>query len=94
MTFGTPSPISSATPYPVLLVGDEAPTTAAEVAAADRFTLDIDGTDYQVCGCGRLVGGVVRFHEKDVAHSGKDIRVWTVIQHDDGSFTAEHAAAF
>jgi hypothetical protein len=94
MTFATPNLVASATPYAVLLVGDQVPTSTEAVAAADGFTVDLAGEPYQVRGCGRVVGHQVRFHEKDVANSGKDIRVWTVIRHEDGSFTAEHAAAF
>jgi hypothetical protein len=94
MPFTTPNPVASATPYAVVLVGDWAPTSAEALASADGFTVDLAGAAYQVRGCGRVVGDQVRFHEKDVANSGKDIRVWTVTRHDDGSFTAEHAAAF
>jgi hypothetical protein len=94
MSFATPSVVVSARPYLVLLVADHAPTTTADIAEADRFTLDLDGVPYLVRGCGRIVDDQVRFHEKDVANSGKDIRVWAVTRHDDGSFTAEHAAAF
>jgi hypothetical protein len=94
MTFATPEIVASATPYPVLLVGDQAPSSLSAFAESDGFTLDRAGTPYQVHGCGRVVGDQVRFHEKDVANGGKDIRVWSVTRHDDGSFTAQHAAAF
>jgi hypothetical protein len=94
MTFTTPNPVASATPYAVLLVGDQAPMSTEAIASAEAFTVDLAGVQYQVRGCGRVVGESVRFHEKDVANGGKDIRVWTVTRHDDGSFTAEHAAAF
>jgi hypothetical protein len=94
MSFATPAIVASATPYPVLLVGDQAPSSTSGFAESDRFTLDLAGTPYLVRGCGRVVGDQVRFHEKDVANSGKDIRVWSVTRHDDGTFTAQHEAAF
>ena len=54
----------------------------------------MQGSAYQVTGCGRLVDDEVRFHEKDVENSGKDVRVWRVVRHDDGTFLANHAASF
>jgi hypothetical protein len=94
MTFATPANVASATPYTVLLVGDQVPSTVTAIAESDSFTVDLAGTPYQVRGCGRVVDDQVRFHEKDLANSGKDIRVWCVTRNEDGSFSAQHAAAF
>jgi len=49
---------------------------------------------YTVRGTGRVTGDSVRFHEKDVEHSGKDIRTWRVQRRGDGDYVAEQAAAF
>jgi hypothetical protein len=94
MSFGTPGMVVSGKPYLVVLVSGRAPSSLADAAEADDFTIDMEGTPYRVHGSGRLVDTEVRYHEKDVANSGKDIRVWTVIRHEDGSLFAHHAAAF
>ena len=94
MSFATPSAVISGKSYPVLLVGDRSPSSLDEIAAADDFTVDMEGTSYRVQGCGRLVDNEARYHEKDVDNNGKDIRVWRVIRHDDGTFLASHAASF
>lgn len=51
--------------------------------ALEDFTRDVgfvvdDEARHVIHGCGRLVGDAVRFHEKDIAVNGKDIRVWTI----------------
>jgi hypothetical protein len=94
MSFATPSPVISGKSYAVLLVEDRNPSSLDEIAAADDFTVDMEGTSYRVQGSGRLVDNEARYHEKDVDNNGKDIRVWRVIQHDDGTFLASHAASF
>jgi len=92
--FATPTPIVSGRSYRVVDVAGHSPDSADDFVGPAAFTLDMDGTAYQVCGVGRRVEEQVRYHEKDVAHSGKDIRVWQVSRHDDGAFYAEHAPAF
>jgi hypothetical protein len=94
MSFGTPSTVVSGKPYLVLLVSGRTPSSLADFAGADDFTVDMEGASYRVQGRGRLVDSEVRYHEKDIANSGKDIRVWAVIRHEDGNFLAHHAAAF
>ncbi len=51
------------------------------------------GDGYLVSGAGRAHGDLVRFHEKDMEHNGKDIRVWHVRQ-EGADFLAEQAATF
>ena len=95
MSFGTPEVIISGRSFPVLEVSGHRPDALRDFVEAASFTLDLDGTTYQVQGTGRAVDDQVRYHEKDLAHSGKDVRVWSVTRHDDdGGFYAEHAAAF
>jgi hypothetical protein len=94
MSFGTPAMVISGKPYLVLLVSGRTPLSLSDFIEADDFTVDMEGTSYRVQGSGRLVDSEVRYHEKDVDNSGKDIRVWRVVRHEDGNFLANHAAAF
>jgi hypothetical protein len=92
--FTTPASIVSGRSYRVLEVAGHSPDDADDFVGSAAFTLDMDGSAYRVQGVGCRVEERVRYHEKDVAHGGKDIRVWQVSRHDDGAFYAEHAAAF
>lgn len=94
MSFATPTTVISKKSYLVLLVEDRSPSSLDEFDSADDFTVDMEGTSYRVQGSGRLAENEVRFHEKDVGNSGKDVRVWRVIRHEDGTFLANHAASF
>jgi hypothetical protein len=95
MTFATPSMIVSGRPYRVVRVDGRSPTSMVELAAADRFTIDMDGTEYDVQGSGSVgADDEVRYHEKDMDNNGKDVRVWRLHRHEDGGFLAQHAAAF
>ena len=74
------------------------PGARSTAASPDRlrggrtFLLDL-GDGYLVSGAGRAHGDLVRFHEKDMEHNGKDIRVWHVRQ-EGADFLAEQAATF
>jgi hypothetical protein len=94
MSFATPSMVISGKSYLVLLVEDRSPTSLEEIAAANAFTVDMDGTPYLVQGSGQLMDNAARYHEKDVDNNGKDVRVWRVIRDEDGTFLASHAASF
>lgn len=94
VSFATTPTVLSGKPYEVLEVAGRTPSDLTDFVDADRFTMDMEGEPYLVCGCGSLVDDEVRFHEKDMAHDGKDVRVWRLSRHPDGGFLAEHAAAF
>ena len=94
MSFATPTMVVSGKSYVVLLVADRSPSNLDEFVDADEFTVDMDGTPYVVHGSGRLLDNEVRFHEKDIANNGKDIRVWRVVHPENGDFLADHAASF
>jgi hypothetical protein len=94
MSFTTPTTVISGRSYLVLLVEDRSPSSLDEFETADDFAIDMDGASYLVQGSGRLIDNEVRYHEKDVDNNGKDIRVWRVIQHEDGTFLASHAPSF
>lgn len=94
MTFTTPESLVSGRPYPVTAVGSAAPSALGDFAGETDFTVDRDGTPYRVRGVGVLRDPLVRVHEKDEDHDGKDVRVWEVRQTGDGGFVAETAARF
>jgi hypothetical protein len=93
MSFTTPTTVPSAMSVRVLEVDGHEPTELQEFAGEVSFVIALD-PPVLVRGTGRVDGPTVRFHEKDVDHSGKDIRVWAVRPGDDGHFVAEHAAQF
>lgn len=77
--------------YRVLAVGDTPPTALADFAGDVSFTLAAGDNVYSVSGTGALGSDAVRFFEK--TPTGKDLRVWSISQVDDG-FEAVHAALF
>ena len=93
MSFTTPSPVPSGMSMPVLEVEGHTPEHLQEFAGDVSFVVDLD-PPLRVQGAGRVDGQTVRFHEKDLDHSGKDIRVWEVRDEGSGRFVAEHAAQF
>lgn len=94
MTFFTADPISSGRPYIVLTAAGEAPSTLDQFLGEAHFTIAKDGADSLVCGLGSLREGGVRFHEKDVEHDGKDVRVWQISQDGSGAFVAVTTPTF
>lgn len=84
--------VISGVAFPVTSLRGDAPAGLDAFTGTTEFTLDMGGSPYVVRGCGALLDGCVRFHEKhDVV--GKDVRVWQVVQAG-SAFTAEHVAAF
>jgi hypothetical protein len=77
----------------VLEVDGHQPNELQDFAGEVSFVVDLD-PPVLVHGRGRVDGPTVRFHEKDMDHTGKDIRVWTIRPEHDGHFVAEHAAQF
>lgn len=92
MSFTTPRSVPSGMAIPVLEVEGRVPVSLEDFHGDVSFLLGVD-PPYLVGGSGRADGSVVRFHEKDVENSGKDIRVWEVRQEHD-SYVAEHAARY
>ena len=93
MSFTTPSSVPSGMFKPVLEVEGHAPDHLKNFAGDVSFVVDLD-PPLLVHGTGRLDGQTVRFHEKDLENSGKDIRVWQVIDEGGGRFVAVHAASY
>jgi hypothetical protein len=91
LTFPSPRPVISGTPYRVHQVHGHVPRELADFAGQTSFVLTVDGEDYEVRGPGIEIEGLVRVFEKDELGHGKDIRVWIVRRYSDGDlFTAEH----
>jgi hypothetical protein len=94
MTFFAADPISSGRPYRVLAAGGQAPSTLDQFLGEASFTIAKDGAESLVSGLGSPHEAGVRFHEKNVAHDGKDVRVWQISQDSSGAFVATATAAF
>lgn len=84
--------VISGVAFPIISVGGTTPEGLGAFTGSTEFTVDMAGIPYVVSGCGALLDGCVRFHEKHEM-VGKDVRVWQIVQAGP-DFTAEHVAAF
>ena len=92
MSFSTPMTVPSGMSVQVLAVEGHTPDNLEEFTGEVSFLVDLD-PPHLVQGRGTVRGSTVRFHEKDVGNSGKDIRVW-VVRTQGSRFVAEHDAQF
>ncbi len=93
MSFTTPESVPSGMALRVLEVQGHQPESLADFVGEDvGFVLD-DEPHHLIRGSGRITEDVVRFHEKDMANNGKDIRVWQVSS-DGSEFVAEQTPTF
>ncbi|MEO6501154.1 MAG: hypothetical protein ABIQ09_04505 [Jatrophihabitantaceae bacterium] len=88
MTFHSATAVASGRPYHVKACRGRVPATLADFEGESDFTLSTGTGTTVVRGVGAAHGDWVRFHEKDVAHDGKDVRVWHITREADGGFTA------
>ena len=88
MTFFPGAPVPSGRPYHVKACRGRVPTALADFEGETDFTLSTAAGTTVVRGVGTAHGDWVRFHEKDVAQNGKDVRVWHITLEADGGFTA------
>jgi hypothetical protein len=86
--FVAPDPVSSGRPYQIVRSSVGLPDQLDQLTGEVSFTIDMDGAEVVVRGQGALDGAGVRFHEKDVEHSGKDVRTWLITQAPAGWFVA------
>ena len=93
MSFTTPITVPSGMSVLVLEVDGHQPNELQDFAGEVSFVVDLD-PPVLVHGTGRVDGPTLRFHEKDMDHTGKDIRVWAIRPEHDGHFVAEHTAQF
>jgi hypothetical protein len=92
MSFTTPGSVPSGVALPVSEVAGRSPASLEDFHGDVSFWVGLE-PPHLVAGCGRLDGSVVRFHEKDVQNSGKDIRVWEV-RLDGDRFVAQQASQY
>jgi hypothetical protein len=88
MTLYPATSVASGRPYHVKACRGRVPTALADFEGETHFTLSTETGTTVVHGAGAAHGDCVRFHEKDVAHDGKDVRVWHITLEADGGFTA------
>jgi hypothetical protein len=94
MTYAGADPVASGRPYDVSSVNGQEPTSLDDFIGQVAFTVASAGADKIISGVGSAVGDVVHFQEKDVAHDGKDVRVWQLSANEAGGFRAEASGTF
>ncbi len=94
MTFFSASPVSSGRPYRIQAVSDAEPSSLEQFVGDAAFTVEDSGAESLICGVGVRHDDGVRFHEKDVANDGKDVRVWQIEPGAVEGFTATAVSAF
>jgi len=93
MSFSAPDPVVSGHPYHVVSVDGSSPSALEQFIGDASFAIVKDGAESQVRGQGSAHGLGVRFREKDVDHTGRDVRTWLIAEADEG-FSATPVAAF
>ncbi|SDP28133.1 hypothetical protein SAMN04515671_3540 [Nakamurella panacisegetis] len=89
MVFQAPDPVPAGQAFDVIAVNGRTPHELPDFVGEAAFTIQATGQDRLVTGSGSITGSVVRFHEKDVDHGGKDVRVWLISPTEPpGQFTA------
>ena len=94
MTFNAPDAMPSGKPFPVAEVSGRPATALGDFLGQQELLLDLGGDRRRVVGVGAEWQDGVRFHEKDVAGSGKDVRVWQVREAAGGGFEALLASLY
>lgn len=92
MSFTTPASVPAGVSQRVLEVLGRYPESLADFDGDVSFVID-DDAHHLIQGSGRLGGDRVRFHEKDMAVNGKDVRLWDIRQEGE-AFLAEQSPAF
>jgi hypothetical protein len=78
MTCATTGPVPAGQELAVVAVRGRTPRNFDDFVGEAVFTVQWREQDLLVAGLGALVGGGVRFHEKDSGNGGKDVRVWSI----------------
>ena len=92
MSFPAPRPVISGKCYRVQQVRGQVPRQLGDFTGDAQVLIDLDGEEYTICGPGVEVGDGVRLYEKTDEGTGKDIRVWVVLQSSqEAAFLAVHA---
>lgn len=94
MSFSASDPVVSGRAYRVVSVDDSVPSTLEQFVGEVSFVVLGNGAASScIRGQGDAHDTGVRFHEKDVENTGKDVRAWELAEVD-GAFTATAVAAF
>ena len=78
MVFQAPDPVPAGRIFDVVAVHGRTPHVLEDFIGEAAFTVQCPDQDRLVTGTGSMDGSSVRFYEKDVDHSGKDVRVWLI----------------
>ena len=92
MTFVAPDPVASGRPYSIVRGAADPSNDLGRFVGEASFTIDRDGVETMVRGTGALDETGVRFYEKDLEHSGKDVRAWHITEGPAGHFVATPVA--
>lgn len=88
MTFISADPVASGRPHKIISIADGEPSALEQFVGEVSFSVDRGGEVSEVRGLGSRHATGVRFHEKDAAHTGKDVRTWQVSRAGGGGFVA------
>ena len=95
MTFASPDPVASGRSYEVVGNTVGAPDDLSNFMGETSFKIDKGGgTESVISGSGTSDGTGVRFYEKDVEYSGKDVRGWLITEGPAGHFLATPVATW
>jgi hypothetical protein len=94
MAFISPDPVASGRSYEIVRSVVGAPDDLSDFIGETTFEIDKGGAESAIKGSGARDGTGVRFYEKDVEHSGKDVRAWHISRDPAGTFVATPLAAW
>jgi hypothetical protein len=94
MTLAAEDPVASGQDYLIIEVNHRPPDSLIDFTGEVEIKLARGGTSLSVMGEGAEVDGAVRLCQKDRGPAHRDVRVWTVTDRRDGTFTAAPFAAF
>jgi hypothetical protein len=96
MTSFTHESLASGRPLSVTAVAGQSTDDLGALSgeAETTFTVDNDGSPYEVQGAGAPEGDAVRFYEKDNGAAGRDVRVWLVERAADGGLVASTVSCY
>ena len=93
MTMNGSGLIVSGRDYTVVEVSGRPAAHIDDFTGTTSFVLAGDGEPHVIPGVGATTDDGVRFHQKDPALHGRDVRVWTISESAQGGFSARHDGA-
>ena len=83
MTFHGGEPVASGLAYSVMLVAGLQPKDLNDFVGARYVVVSMGDQTLRLTGTGAMDAGRVNFTQKD-AGAGRDVRVWSILEADDG----------